>query len=50
MENADQSHGPFGNVLLKEPLEYHAGYAIVPERPGLGVEFDEQELAKVTVG
>ncbi len=50
MESSDQALGPFGNVLLKEPLEYHPGYAVVPERPGLGIEFDEAELAKVRIG
>ena len=50
LENADQSKGPFGNVLLNEPLEYFPGYVKVPERPGLGVEFNEKELAKVTIG
>jgi L-alanine-DL-glutamate epimerase-like enolase superfamily enzyme len=49
MENADQSQAPLGNILLKEPLQYFPGYAVVPERPGLGVEFDENQLAKVTV-
>ena len=38
-----------GNVLLKEPLEFKAGMAMVPERPGLGIEFDEQELQKIVV-
>jgi L-alanine-DL-glutamate epimerase-like enolase superfamily enzyme len=37
-------------VLLKEPLEYKPGQAMVPERPGSGVEFDEEELAKVVAG
>ena len=49
VENGDQSKGPLGNVLLKQPLEYRPGYAKVPERPGLGIEFDEQQLAKVTI-
>jgi D-galactarolactone cycloisomerase len=41
--------GPFGNRLLQSPLDFKAGYAKVPERPGLGVEFDEKALASVTV-
>lgn len=49
MENADQSRAPLGNVLLKEPLQYFPGYALVPEGPGLGIEFDEHHLADVTV-
>jgi L-alanine-DL-glutamate epimerase-like enolase superfamily enzyme len=47
--NANKQNGPFGNVLLKEPLDMGAGYARVPERPGLGVDFDEKALAGVTV-
>jgi len=39
-----------GNVLLKEPLEFSAGKVMVPEKPGLGIEFDEQELRKIVVG
>lgn len=50
MEGGGAHAGPFGNVLLKEPLEFYPGYAVVPERPGLGVEFDESELAKVLAG
>jgi len=38
-----------GNVLLKEPIEFKAGLAMVPERPGLGIEFEEQELQKIVV-
>ncbi len=39
-----------GNVLLKNPIEFRPGYAVVPEGPGLGIEFDEKELAKVIAG
>ncbi len=39
-----------GNVLLKEPIEFRPGFAVVPEKPGLGIEFDEKELKKVIVG
>jgi L-alanine-DL-glutamate epimerase-like enolase superfamily enzyme len=49
IEGGNKSEGPLGNVLLKEPLEFKPGSARVPERPGLGVEFDEKELAKVIV-
>ena len=38
-----------GNVLLKEPIRFEPGYAYVPEKPGLGIEFDEKELKKVVV-
>ncbi len=50
MEGGTAHTRPFGNPLLKEPLEFPPGFAVVPERPGLGVEFDEQALARVTVG
>jgi D-galactarolactone cycloisomerase len=40
----------FGNELLREPLEWTAGDVRVPERPGIGVEFDEQALARYRVG
>ena len=47
--NGNKQDGPFGNRLLKEPLDMGAGYARVPERPGLGVDFDEQALASIRV-
>jgi L-alanine-DL-glutamate epimerase-like enolase superfamily enzyme len=50
MEGGNSFAGPFGNTLLKEPFEWTPGFAKVPERPGLGVEFDEKQLAKVRVG
>ena len=42
--------GSRGNVLLKDPIEFRPGFAVVPEKPGLGIEFDEKELKKVVVG
>jgi L-alanine-DL-glutamate epimerase-like enolase superfamily enzyme len=50
LENQNQINGPLGNILLKEPIEYRPGYAKVPDRPGLGIEIDEAQLAKVTIG
>lgn len=50
LEGGLSYEGPFGNRLLKDPLGYHGGYVEVPGRPGLGVEFNEEELAKVTMG
>lgn len=41
--------GPFGNVLLKEPLDMAPGVARAVDRPGLGVDFDPVALARVTV-
>ena len=50
IHNATDVAGSRGNVLLKEPLEFAAGMAMVPERPGLGIEFNENELQKIVVG
>jgi D-galactarolactone cycloisomerase len=41
--------GPFGNVLLHTPLDLGPGYAAVPERPGLGADFNEHRLEDVRV-
>ena len=49
IHKATDVRGSRGNVLLKEPLDFQPGYAVVPERPGLGIEFDEKELKKVIV-
>ena len=46
---ATDVRGSKGNVLLKEPIEFQPGYAVVPERPGLGIEFNEKELEKIIV-
>jgi len=40
---------PLGNVLLKEPLILDGGQLIVPQKPGLGIEFDEGALAERVV-
>ncbi|MCL5742723.1 MAG: mandelate racemase/muconate lactonizing enzyme family protein, partial [Acidobacteria bacterium] len=50
LEGGDASGGPLVNPLLKEGFVYKGGYAEVPNRPGLGVEFDEKALARVVVG
>lgn len=50
MEGGNKNEGPMGNALLREPLEFHPAYAVVSERPGLGVEFDEKALARIVVG
>ena len=41
---------PFGNDLLRQPLEWKPGAAYAPERPGIGVEFDERKLERLRVG
>ena len=50
IEGGESHLGPLGNRLLKTPLGYRGGSVAVPTGPGLGVDFDEEELAKVTVG
>ncbi|MBV7333493.1 mandelate racemase/muconate lactonizing enzyme family protein [Chloroflexi bacterium TSY] len=35
---------PWRNDVLTEPLVVDEGYLVVPDRPGLGVEFDENTL------
>jgi L-alanine-DL-glutamate epimerase-like enolase superfamily enzyme len=37
------------NTILKTPLEWHGGKLIVPTRPGIGVEIDEDALSDVIV-
>ena len=49
MEGGTLLERPFGNGLLREPLEALPGQAIVPERPGIGAEFDEREFARYQV-
>jgi L-alanine-DL-glutamate epimerase-like enolase superfamily enzyme len=49
MEGGSKLPGPLGNVLLKEPIRAENGQVVVPDRPGLGVEFDEDALRRVTV-
>ena len=47
MEGGGAHTGLLGNRLIREPLDYAPGSARVPDRPGLGIEFDERELQKV---
>lgn len=36
--------------ILTEPFSYRDGYLIVPDGPGLGIELDEQKVAKYRIG
>ena len=36
----------YSDDLLAKPIEVHGGYAHLPEGPGLGVEVDEDALAR----
>lgn len=49
IHNATDIGGSRGNVLLKKPLEFRAGKAMVPESPGLGIEFDDKALQQIVV-
>jgi len=50
LEGGESYKQEFGDQILKTRLPYSPGYVEVPELPGLGFEFDEAELAKVTAG
>ena len=41
-----QEHLTLGEGLLKEPIQVEKGCALIPDRPGLGIEVDEDALAK----
>jgi len=49
MEGGTLLERPFGNNLLREPLEWSPGEARVPEGPGIGVDFDETRLKELRV-
>lgn len=40
----------FADDLLVDPIPVTAGYAAVPDRPGLGVQVDEDALVRLTEG
>ena len=50
LEGGESYKRAFGNAILKVPLPYKPGSVDVPDRPGLGFEFDEKELRKLVVG
>jgi D-galactarolactone cycloisomerase len=49
MEGGHKLARPLGNALAREPLTIDEGVAIVPERPGFGVDFDQAALDAVRV-
>ena len=49
MEGGTLLDRPFGNAILREPLAARPGAARVPERAGIGAEFDEEALAAYRV-
>ncbi|MFO7964284.1 MAG: mandelate racemase/muconate lactonizing enzyme family protein [Desulfobacterales bacterium] len=38
--------GGFFDEIVKEPFEWEDGYLVVPDRPGIGIELDEEKLEK----
>ena len=36
----------FASPILQEPMRIEAGHAIVPDRPGIGLEWDEEAVSK----
>ena len=46
IQESIETFGGFHAEILKEPLRWEDGYIIPPERPGLGVELDEEVAAK----
>jgi hypothetical protein len=36
--------------VVKQPVQYEAGYLVVPDAPGLGLEVDEARLNELTAG
>ena len=49
MEGGTKLGGPLGNALITTPLSIDDGKAVVPDRPGFGVEWKAEALASVTV-
>ena len=45
----DFQKGPFGNVLIREPLVVKDGHVTLDEKPGLGVELNEAEVARLVM-
>ena len=49
MEGGRKLEGPLGNVLTRTPLRVENGAAFAPAGPGLGIEWNDAALARVTV-
>ena len=45
----DFHKGPFGNVLVRDALAVEDGYVTLDEKPGLGVELNEAEVARLII-
>ncbi len=49
MEGGRKLEGPLGNSLVRRPIKVENGRAFAPEGPGLGIDWDEAALARVTI-
>jgi L-alanine-DL-glutamate epimerase-like enolase superfamily enzyme len=50
VEESPLATGLDGTGLLREPLRARDGWLTVPDGPGLGIELDEEQVAKYRVG
>jgi galactonate dehydratase len=44
-----ETWGGFYNEILKEPIRWEEGYVIPPDKPGLGIELNEEVMKKYPV-
>ena len=49
MLEVDQGENPWRDGLAKEKLHIKDGFLIVPKKPGLGIEVDEEVVRKYAV-
>ena len=49
MLELDQSENPWRTEIVKEPFRHHDGFVNVPNKPGLGIEVDEDVVKKYSV-
>jgi L-alanine-DL-glutamate epimerase-like enolase superfamily enzyme len=42
----DYTYNPLREELLREPVRFENGYLTPPEKPGLGMELDQQALQR----
>ena len=41
------AHGPFGNILLCEPINYGKGNITLNSKPGLGINLNQEEIERL---
>lgn len=42
----DRTHNPFRQAIVESPVEHENGYAKIPDKPGLGIEINRDELRR----